>query len=191
MKIIGILGDIGSGKSYVANKFSAPVFNADKEVSKIYKRNKICYKKLKKKLPRYINSFPIDKKKLGKAINDNKKNLKKITKIVHPIVRLESEKFLKKNKKKRIVVLDIPLLLENKLNKKNYILIFIDAKKSEIKKRLKFRANYNNKVFSKLREIQLPLEHKKKKSDFIIKNNFKRFTIEKKIKFIRKLILKK
>jgi len=100
MKIIGILGDIGSGKSYVANKFSAPVFNADKEVSKIYKRNKICYKKLKKKLPRYINSFPIDKKKLGKAINDNKKNLKKITKIVHPIVRLESEKFLKKNKKK-------------------------------------------------------------------------------------------
>ena len=48
MKIIGILGDIGSGKRYVANKFGVPVFNADKEVSKIYKKNKNCYKKLKK-----------------------------------------------------------------------------------------------------------------------------------------------
>tara|TARA_B100001250_G_scaffold396454_1_gene402461 strand:- start:2759 stop:3334 length:576 start_codon:yes stop_codon:yes gene_type:complete len=191
MKIIGILGDIGSGKSYVANKFGVPVFNADKEVSKIYKKNKNCYKKLKKNLPKYIKSFPIDKKKLGNAINHNKKNLKKIIKIVHPIVRLEVKKFLKKNKKKRIVVLDIPLLLENKLNKKNYILIFIDAKKNEIKKRLKLRPNYNNKVFDKLRKIQLPLEHKKKKSDYIIKNNFKKFTIEKEIKFIKKLILKK
>ena len=58
---IGILGDIGSGKSYVANSFGYPVFNADLEVSKLYKKNKRIFKKLKKILPKYISSFPIKK----------------------------------------------------------------------------------------------------------------------------------
>ena len=50
MKRIGILGDIGSGKSYVAKNFGYPVFNADSEVSKIYKKNKKIFNKLKKKI---------------------------------------------------------------------------------------------------------------------------------------------
>ena len=48
MIIIGILGDIGSGKSYVASQFGYPVFNADVEVAKIYKNSKVCLKILKK-----------------------------------------------------------------------------------------------------------------------------------------------
>ena len=59
----------------------------------------------------------------------NKKNLKKINKIVHPIVRMEMNKFINKNKKKKMIVLDIPLLLENKIKKKDFILVFVDAKK--------------------------------------------------------------
>ena len=98
---IGILGDIGSGKSYVANKFGYPVFSADKEVNKIYKKNKICFKKIKKKLPKYIFSFPINKKELTAAIIDNQNNLKKIIKIVHPIVRIKMTNFFKKNRKKK------------------------------------------------------------------------------------------
>ena len=130
---IGILGDIGSGKSYVAKQFGCPVFNADAEVSKIYKKNKSCYNRLKNQLPTYIYSFPVKKKELGKAIIDNKKNLKKIIKIVHPIVRVNMNKFFRKNKNKKMVVLDIPLLIENKINKKNYILVFVDAKKKKSK----------------------------------------------------------
>ena len=59
---IGILGDIGSGKSYVAKNFGYPVFDADAEVHKLYKRNRLIFKKLKKKIPKYFNSFPVDKK---------------------------------------------------------------------------------------------------------------------------------
>ena len=62
-----------------------------------------------------------------------------------------------------MVVLDIPLLLENKINKKNYILVFVDSNKKEIQKRLKKRANYNSVILNKLKKIQLPLEIKKKK----------------------------
>jgi len=186
---IGILGDIGSGKSYVAKQFGCPVFDADAEVTKIYKKNKNCFNKLKNKLPKYIYSFPIKKKEIGKAIIENQNNLKKIIKIVHPIVRTNMNKFIKKNKKKKMVVLDIPLLLENKINKKNYILVFVDSNKKEIQKRLKKRANYNSVILNKLKKIQLPLEIKKKKSDFIIKNNFKNNYIKKSVKIIKEKIL--
>jgi len=73
---IGIVGDIGSGKSYVAKQFGFPVFNADIEVNKIYKKNRKCFKKLKKKFPKYIFSFPVKKKELYKVILVNKKNIK-------------------------------------------------------------------------------------------------------------------
>ena len=188
---VGILGDIGSGKSYVAKQFGYPVFDADAEVNRIYKKNKICFNRLKKKLPKYISSFPVKKKELGKAIIENQKNLKKIIKIVHPIVRSNMNKFLTKNKNKKMVVLDIPLLLENKINKKNYVLVFVDAKKKEIKKRLKKRSNYNEKIFNKLKKIQLPLEIKKRKSKFLIKNNFKSFYIKKNVKVLKNKILRK
>ena len=188
---IGILGDIGSGKSYVAKQFGCPVFDADAEVTKIYKKNKICFNRLRNKLPRYISSFPVKKKELGKAIIDNQNNLKKIIKIVHPIVRANMNKFFRKNKNKKIVVLDIPLLLENKINKKNYILIFVDAKKEEIQKRLKKRLNYNAKILNKLKKIQLPLEFKKRKSKFLIKNNFKSSYIKKNVKLLKSKILAK
>ena len=186
---IGILGDIGSGKSYVAKQFGSPVFNADVEVTKIYKKNKNCFNKLKNKLPKYIYSFPIKKKEIGKAIIENQNNLKKIIKIVHPIVRTNMNKFIKKNKKKKMVVLDIPLLLENKINKKNYILVFVDSNKKEIQKRLKKRANYNSVILNKLKKIQLPLEIKKKKSKFLIKNNFKSSYVRKNVKVLKSKIL--
>ena len=83
MKRIGILGDMGSGKTYVAKCFGFPVFNADLEVAKIYKNNKKVFQKLKKELPLYFNFFPIKKNEIISAILSNKKNLKKIIKIVH------------------------------------------------------------------------------------------------------------
>ena len=186
---IGILGDIGSGKSYVAKQFGCPVFDADAEVTKIYKKNKICFNRLKDKLPKYIFSFPIKKKEIGKAIIENQNNLKKIIRIVHPIVRTNMNKFIKKNKKKKMVVLDIPLLLENKINKKNYILVFVDSNKKEIQKRLKKRTNYNSEILNKLKKIQLPLEIKKKKSKFLIKNNFKSSYVRKNVKVLKSKIL--
>ena len=186
---VGIIGDIGSGKSFVAKQFDCPVFDADQEVSKIYQKDRICFKRLKKELPKYISSFPIKKNEIGKAILNGKRNLKKIVKIVHPIVRVRMNKFFAKNKNKKIVVLDIPLLLENRINKKNYILIFVDAKRKDISKQLKKRNNYNLKIINKLRKFQLPLEIKKKKSDFIIKNNFKNNSVKKDVKIIIKKIL--
>jgi len=191
MITIGILGDIGSGKSFVAKQFGFPVFDADNEVRKIYKKDKKCYTKLKKAIPKYILSFPINKKEIAKSILSNQKNLKKIINIVHPIVRLRMNKFINKNKKNKIIILDIPLLLENKIDKKTDILVFVDGKKKEIINNLKKRKNYNLRIIKILKKFQLSLNYKKKKSDFIIKNNFKVQPVKKSVKLIKKKILYK
>ena len=188
---IGILGDIGSGKTFIANQFGFPVFNADVEVTKIYKNNKSCFKILKKNFPNHIFSFPVNKKEISKLILLNKKNLKKINKIVHPLVRARMNKFINKNKKKKMVVLDIPLLLENKIKKKDFTLVFVDAKKKKIIKNLKKRKNYNLKIIKLLKEFQLSLDYKKKVSNFIIKNNFKMKPVKKSVKLIKTKILYK
>ena len=186
---LAVIGEVGSGKSYVAKQFGYPVFNADDEVAKLYKKNKKCYIKLKKTLPKYIDSFPIKKNAITRAIIDSYKNLNKIVKIVHPEIRYEMNNFIKKNKNKKIIVLDIPLLMENKINEKNDILIFIDAKKKEINKRLVKKKNFNKKILKKFKKLQLPVEFKRHQSDFIIKNDFKSNSIKKNVKKILKIIL--
>ena len=189
MKRIGILGDIGSGKTFVAKCFGFPVFNADLEVAKIYKNNKKVFKKLKNKLPLHFDSFPVKKKEIIDAILSNNINLKKIIKIVHHEVRKKMYDFLKKNKHKKIVVLDVPLLLENKINKKKDILIFVQSKKSEVLKRLKKRKNFNMEILNNFKKIQLSLDLKKKKSQYIIKNNFQKNSVKMKVREITKNLI--
>ena len=186
---IAVLGGIGSGKSYVAKQFGYPVFNADTEVAKLYRKSRKCYRKLKKILPDYIKSFPIKKKNLTKAVIKNQKNLKKITKIIHPEIRTSLVQFIKKNKNKKFVVLDIPLLIENKINKKNDILVFVDAKKKDVEKKLKQKYRGNLKIVNKLKKFQLNVERKRNKSNFTIKNNFKHNPVKKNVKIILNKIL--
>jgi len=187
---IGIVGDIGSGKSYVAKQFGFPIFNADLEVNKIYKKSRKCFKKFKKTFPNRIFSFPINRRELSQIVIENKNNIKKINRIVHPEVPIKMNKFINKNKKKKAIILDIPLLLEGRINKKGDVLIFVDAKKKEINKRLKKRYNFNIGVFKKLKKLQLPLEIKKKKSNYIIINNFKSLSVKKSVKILKNKILK-
>ena len=185
---IGILGNIGSGKSYVANNLGYPVFDADYEVEILYKKNRKIFLKLKKILPKNIKSFPIEKKEIIKAILQKKNNLKKIIKIVHKEIRIKMNLFLKKNKNKKFVVLDVPLLLENNLNKKGDILIFVDSKKTDILKKLSKRKNFNKKLFNKFQKIQFSSQYKIRKSNFIIKNDFTKKTINTNIKNVKKKI---
>ena len=186
---VGLIGEIGSGKSFIAKLFNYPVFNADREVEILYKNSKECYKKLSKKLPRFVKSFPISKSQLIKAINQDKTNLKKISSVVHPLVRKKMKLFLNKNKKNKIVILDIPLLIENKLYNKKDILVFIKSNQNKIINRLKKRKNYNKKTLLYLRKNQANLLKKRKLANYIVDNNFSRNIMKKKIKYLKQKIL--
>ena len=99
--------------------------------------------------------------------------------------------FLSLNKNKKAIVLDIPLLLENKLAKKGTILIYVEAKKELILRRLLRRNFFDKRIYDKLRNLQFSIKYKKKKYDYIIKNNFKSHIITKQVNMIRNKILKK
>ena len=163
---IAVVGDIGSGKSFISNLFKQPVFNADFEVADIYKKDRHCFAKIKKVIPNYFSKFPLKKTELIDSIISDKNNLKKISNIVHPIVRRRLNIFLKKNKNEKLVVLDIPLYFENKLNKKKDVVIYIDAKKNQILQQLKKRKNFNLFLINQFKSLQFSLKYKKKKIKF-------------------------
>ena len=186
---ISLVGDIGSGKTHISKLFKAPCFFADIEVKKLYRNNRQCFVKLKKKFPRFIKTFPIKKNELSNTIKNKFSNLKSIGFIVHPFIRKKLRMFLKKNRKKKIVVLDIPLYLENKMYKRNDVIIFLKTKRKDVNSRLKKRKNFNKKLLNILRKSQLTLKQKKNKSNYVLVNNYNNAIMKRKVKILKAKIL--
>ena len=186
---ISLVGDIGSGKTYVSKLFEEPCFFADVEVKRLYRNNRQCFLKLKKKFPKFIKTFPIKKKELSNTIKSKFSNLKSIGFIVHPFIRKTLNTFLKKNSKKKIVILDIPLYLENKMHKRNDIIIFLKTKKKDVYKKLKKRKNFNRRLLNILKKSQLTLKQKQNKSDYVLVNNYNSAIMKKKVKMLKTKIL--
>ena len=180
---IGITGAIASGKTTVAKLIARkkyPLFSADKVVSDLYSKDN--FKKL------LLKKFKLNRKKkiknqIKSIIQKNKKKLRILELVIHPIVRKEMISFLKK--KDKVLVLEIPLLTENKLYKFFDKVIFVDAKK---KLRLKrYLSNKNERIiFEILNKRQLSSAVKKKKCDLVIDNNYSLAILKKNVKnFIR------
>ena len=186
---ISLVGDIGSGKTYISKLFKAPCFFADAEVKRLYKSNIQCFNKLKKKFPQFIKTFPIKKIELSNTIKDKSSNLKSIGFIVHPFIRKKLNMFLKINRKKKIVVLDIPLYLENKMYKSNDVIIFLKTKKKDVDKKLKKRKNFNQKLINILRKSQFTLTQKKNKSNYVLVNNYNSAIMKRKVRILKAKIL--
>jgi dephospho-CoA kinase len=185
MKTIGITGSIASGKTTVAHLIAGkkhPLFSADAIVSKLYKKknfNNILIKKFKLHSKRNI------KQQIKLILEGNKDNLYKLESIIHPLVRKEMINFLKK--KNKILFLEIPLLIESKLNKYFDKIIFIGAsKKIRLKRYLKKKGD--KKTFSLLDKRQLPAALKKNICDYAIDNNYSLAILKKTVKnFIKKI----
>ena len=170
---IGITGSIASGKSTVAKILSnkrGPLFNADKEVIKLYKSNN--FKKI------LIRQFNLDtksnlKKSLKEKIFENKINFKKLEKLIHPIIRKKMKKFSHFYRRKKILFFEIHLLIESKLMKYFDVIIFVKAKKKIRLKRFITKGG-NKKLFRILNSKQLPDKKKIQHCDHIVvnENNF-------------------
>ena len=190
MRRIALVGDIGSGKTFFSKLFKYPIFNADQEVSNLYKKDKFLFRKVKKKFPDKVSNFPLKKEELLKIIFQKQKNLDVLGKIIHPIVRKKMKNFFKANKNKKFIVLDVPLFLENKLNTKKDIIVFVEADKKKAHQKLIKRKNINLKLINILRKNQIPVRLKKKKSNYVIKNNFVSNTAKKNVKLIMREVSK-
>ena len=181
MIVIGITGSIASGKSTVAKliaKRKYPLFSADKIVLNLYKKKKFTNLLIKKFK---LNNKKKIKNQIKLIIKKNKEKLKTLENIVHPLVRKEMNAFLKK--KKNLLVLEIPLLIESKLKRYFDSIIFVDAKKKLRLKRYLKRSN-DKKTFETLNKRQISPIIKKKLCDLIIYNNYSLAILKKNVKKI-------
>jgi dephospho-CoA kinase len=173
---VGILGPVGSGKSFVANIFRTlgfNVFSADEVVSKIYQNNRIVNKKISKSFRLKLYKNKINKKELREFVKKYPKKFKFLNKIIHPVVRKELINFLEKNKNKKLVILDVPLLIENKLFKFVDIFVYIKTKSVAFNSRIVKRKNLDQLFLKILRKQQVGEKIKEGYADFVIFNNSK------------------
>jgi dephospho-CoA kinase len=173
---VGILGSVGSGKSFVANIFKElgfNIFSADQVVSQIYERNKNINKKISNFFKLKLHHDKINKNELRDSLKKNPKKLKYLNKIIHPIVRKKLILFLSKYKKTKLVILDIPLLIENKMFNFVDIFIFVKTKSNILEIRMKKRINLDQEFLKLLENQQAEEKIKKGYSDFIVDNSTK------------------
>jgi dephospho-CoA kinase len=173
---IGILGSVGSGKTFIANIFkelSFNIFSADNEVANIYKNNKIVNKKIAKFFKLKLYKGKINKQDLRDSLKKNPKKFKFLNKIIHPIVRKRLAIFLSRFKKNKLVVLDIPLLVENKMLNFVDILVLVKTGSNSFLSRIKKRKNLDKQFLNILKKQQASEKIKETYADFIIYNSSK------------------
>ena len=173
---IGILGSVGSGKTFIANIFkelSFNIFSADNEVANIYKNNKIVNKKIAKFFKLKLYKGKINKQDLRDSLKKNPKKFKFLNKTIHPIVRKRLAIFLSRFKKNKLVVLDIPLLVENKMLNFVDILVLVKTRSNSFLSRIKKRKNLGKQFLNILRKQQASEKIKESYADFIIYNSSK------------------
>ena len=173
---VGIIGSVGSGKSFVANIFKElnfNIFSADNEVNNIYKKNKSVNKKISRFFKLKLYKGRIDKQELRDALKKNPKKFSFLNKIIHPIVRKKLVLFLSKFKKTRLVVLDIPLLVENKMFNFVDIFILIKTRSNSFNNRIKKRKNLDKHFLNILKKQQRSEKIKEGYADFVIYNSSK------------------
>ena len=172
MILIGLTGTIGSGKTFALNFFKSKkikVFSADDEVKKILE-NKLVKEKIYKLFPESFIKKKLNKTTLASIVFKEKKKLRKLEKIIHPYVRKKKKNFLEINKKKKLIIMEIPIIFEQKAKRNyNYIILMNINKKIQFQ-RIKKRKNMTNELFKKILSNQVS-NKKKKHADFVVNNS--------------------
>ena len=178
MTKIGITGSLASGKttaSKILAKKRGPLFSADSVVKDLYRNPH--FKSLVSKTFKIKNNKKI-KSSLKKIILDDKKNIRILENIIHPLVRKKMKNFSSIHKRKKLIFYEIPLLVESKLMKFFNVIIFIKANRKIRLKRFKSKLG-DEKLFKLLDSKQFPDKKKTKICDHIVVN-------EKNLKILKK-----
>ena len=166
---IGITGSLASGKTTASKILSSrrgPLFSADKAVKELYKNKH--FKSLVSRRFKIKNNSQL-KNSLKKIILKNKGNIKKLERIIHPLVRKQMKNFTSQNIKKKLLFYEIPLLIESKLMKYFNVVVFIKAKKQLRLKRFQSKRG-NKKLFNLLNDKQMNDMKKLKFCDYVVVN---------------------
>jgi dephospho-CoA kinase len=183
-KIIGITGSIGMGKSTISSmltKLGIPVFDSDKQVSKVLENNRKIITKVGLKWPHAViindREVSVNRKVLGDIIFSNLSDKIFLEKLIHPIINQERDLFIQKNINHSLIALDVPLLFETQLHKICDFIFLANAKSDIQKTRVLKRKNMTHKKFDLIKKNQLSNVERKKLSSniFVVSTNYGKF----------------
>jgi dephospho-CoA kinase len=171
MKIIGLTGSIGMGKSTVARMFAeagVPVFDADAAVHALYAGEAAA--PVEAAFPGVTAGGVVDRAMLGARVLGNGSALEKLESIVHPLVKARQTAFLEKARQEgaRLAVLDVPLLLENGGDKACDLVAVVSAPLDVQKARVLAREGMTEERFQSMVSRQMPDAEKRRRADVVI-----------------------
>ncbi len=189
---IGITGSIGMGKTTVASeiaKYNYPVWYTDNIVHELYKKGNSGYHVIKSIAPDAILNNAVDREILSDIVVRQPIILETIQKHLYPILKVERTRFISENKKKKLIVFDIPLLFETNSHEWLDIVIVVTAPFTIQKRRVLNRKSMTEAKFKYLLSKQLSDKEKKQKADYILDTNCDIPTLTLKVREIMKTIL--
>lgn len=179
MKVIGVTGGVGTGKSTVARMFEAlgaRVFDADRITHQLMRPRTPVWRRIRSLFGEDLlgKRGVIDRGRLGRIVFRRPKDLRRLTRIVHPAVRKEIEKrlaLLRRRHPRAVVVLDVPLLVEALSRYRLHALVVVSASLPTAARRLRKARGWDLAEVKRRGRFQLPLRVKEKQADFLVKND--------------------
>ena len=171
MKVYGLTGSIGMGKSAVAAMFGqegVPLFDADAEVHRLQGSGGRLLPAIEARFPGTTGPEGVDRGKLGAAVFGHPQELKALEAIVHPAVKEERKAFLRRHRSRAFVVLDIPLLFEGHMERTLSGVIVVTAPAWKQRKRVLARKGMTAAKFRRILHLQTPDAEKRRRADYII-----------------------
>lgn len=171
MRIIGLTGSIGMGKTTTAemfNKHGVPTIDADQIVHQLYENEAVAL--IEDAFPGTTDGKTVDREKLSAFVIGQPDSFKKLEAIIHPLVRQKQDEFVKSHREQGadLVLLDIPLLFETGAQSRVDIIVVVTCDPEIQKKRVLARKNMNIDKFNAILKKQLPDAEKRKLADHIV-----------------------
>jgi dephospho-CoA kinase len=190
MKVIGLTGGIGMGKSTAAATFQrlhVPVFDADAAVHALQGKGGRAVAPIAAAFPGTVREGQVDREALRRAVLGNPEALKRLERIVHPLVRREEQRFLAAARRRgeRLVVLDIPLLFETKGEGRCDAVVVVTAPASVQRWRVLRRPGMTEERLRWILARQTPDREKRRRADLLVHTGLSRHAAQ---RAIRKLV---
>ena len=167
---IGLTGCIGMGKSTTLKMFEDEgvlTWSADEAVSRLYAKDGEAVLKVQALTPESVVNNSVSREKLREQVKNRPEILLSLELIVNPLIKTDRENFLRSNSQKKAVVLDLPLLFENKMELEFDIIVVVSAPARVQKERVLSRNTMDIKLLNIIKSKQISDEEKKSRADFV------------------------
>lgn len=181
MRLIGLTGSIGMGKSTVAammRRLGVPVFDADAAVHRLQGPGGRLLGAIEAAFPGSTGPGGVNRAVLGQAVFGDSAALRRLERIVHPAVGAERAAFLRRHRAHRLVVDDVPLLFERSRRARFDAVVVVSAPAWMQRKRVLARPGMTAAKFAQIRARQLPDHAKRARADFVIETGFNHLTTQ-------------